>query len=132
MTFKRRLTLYIFGVLIGTAMVAVFFNGRTSVLTDWMPNNRVLSNLSNFPGTVSSKAQCQLDCLEISDEELALLKSEGDVDFSKSRTKSTPRMYVVSHDLNAGLATMKFEVADSATVLIDVAMENIGDICSCE
>ncbi len=102
------------------------------MLTDWMPNNRVLSNLSDFPGSISTKAQCQLDCFEISEEELDLLKAEGDVDFSKSHTNTTPRMYVVSNDAAVGLATMKFEIADSATVLIDVAVENLDKDCACE
>lgn len=131
MKFGRRLRLFIFGILMGTVLVIFFFDGRSSALTDWLPNNRVLYRLQVSPSSISDKAMCQLECLEMDTSAVRVMKESGDVNFSKSVTDTTVLLYFIDYDFDASDVQMQFEVRDSSNTLVDVKALNSSVSCAC-
>lgn len=131
MKFARRLRLYLIGVLMGCVLVVFFFNDRLSVLTSWLPNERVLLRLeSTFNGS-DPLAACFLECADLDSADLDLLFSEGDVRFDLSETHSEPMNYVVDIRLSDRLVRFSFEAADSTAALTNLEFPNGEVICDC-
>lgn len=131
MKFARRLKLYLIGVLMGCVLVVFFFNDRLSVLTSWLPNNRVLMRLEMTTNEVQPQAQCMLECAEIDTSDLDVLYSDGDVNFQLSQTRVDPKIYVVDLRMNDRLSRFEFAAYDSTASLQKVIFPN-GDLsCDC-
>ena len=94
MKFWRRLKYYGIGLGGGLIMVFMIFGNRGC---SWLPENRVLNEISESKMLISEKAKCQQECLNLSDEKIYSLfvKKEGDVLFKKSEPHADPRKYVI-------------------------------------
>lgn len=132
MKFGRRLRLYIFGVLMGSALVVFFFNDRLHILTDWLPGNRVLSLLQASPPLITDRALCQLACFDLDTADVRVAKENGDVRFKLSETHIEPKKYVIDSNLKPGKLRLTFSIADSLATLINVAMPEKAVLCECD
>lgn len=94
MKFFDRLKFFGIGIGIGLLMVYFFFGNRSC--NNWTPEKRVLNTIFNSNIEVSSKSRCVLECNNIPINKLdTLLITEGDVDFSKSFPRETPKKYFI-------------------------------------
>ena len=77
---------------------------------------------------ISDSMQCLLDCNSFTQEQLDLLLDDGDVNFSRARSKPDP-IYSVSFDDDVkNDLDLTFRATDTTSVLIEVK----GGIESCE
>lgn len=132
MKFGRRLRLYIFGVLMGSALVFFFFNDRLHILTDWLPGNRVLTVLQKSEPLITDQALCQLDCFDLDTADVRAAKHNGNVRFKLSETRIEPKKYVVDSSLKQGKVRMTFSIADSLATLINVTLPEKAVLCECD
>lgn len=131
MKFAKRLRLYLTGVLIGLILVVFFFNDRLSVLTDWMPNERVLVRLQETEAQYTDRAFCLLECLNIDTADVRTVKESGDVKFRLSDTHSEPMVYVVDGEIRGETFRFTFDALDSTSVLTRAARVNSAADCLC-
>lgn len=131
MKFTRRLRLYLTGFFLGSLLVVFFFNDRLSVLTSWLPNNRVLFRIENTYSGSTDLAKCQMDCYQIDSAMVNYSFEEGDVDFGLSETRATPQVYVVETRYEDRLIRLSFETADSTAVLKVVELPFEKVYCNC-
>ena len=132
MKFGRRLRLYVFGVLLGCLVAYGFFHGRLSILTDWLPGNRVLKLLQKSEPLFTERALCQLACFNLDTSAVRIAKVEGDVRFKLSETHIEPKQYVVDADLKPEKVRMTFSISDSLATLINVDLPEKVVFCECE
>lgn len=131
MKFAKRLRLYLTGVLIGLILVVFFFNDRLSVLTDWMPNERVLVRLQETEARYTDGAICLLECLHIDTADVRTVKESGDVKFRLSDTHSEPMVYIVDGEIRGETFRFTFDATDSTSVLTRAARVNSVADCPC-
>lgn len=131
MKFTRRLRLYLTGFLLGSILVVFFFRERLSVLTSWLPNNRVLFRIENTLSGTTDQAKCQMDCFQVDSAMIHYAFEEGDVQFGMSETHADPKIYIIDTRYEDRLVRMSFETADSSATLTEVQLpfENVG--CDC-
>jgi hypothetical protein len=129
MDLKSRLMRYLIGIMIGLILVFVFFGKRSC--TDWMPNQRVLETLSSQDLIISARGRCEMNCLNLSDTDLVHLIKSGDVNFSESSTRTSPKVYKIEANRPEDELeySMQFEVKDSSSVLISASVP--GKTCNC-
>jgi len=131
MKFTRRLRLYLTGFLLGSILVVFFFRDRLSVLTSWLPNNRVLFRIENTLSETSELALCQMSCYELDTNMLTFAFDEGDVQFGMSETHSDPKIYVIDTRYQDRLVRLFFETADSSAFLSKVQLPFETEECDC-
>lgn len=122
MTFFQRLKRYLGGVVLGILLSMFFFQDKASLLTSWLPGNRVKTTLMEWPWQQDSTLTCLLDCMKTSEVEMKTAIEEGDVLFDESQVKIEPKVYVV--ETTFGRAS--FEMGDSLIVVKQLAN------CYCE
>lgn len=131
MTFSRRLRVYIFGFLIGCALVALFFKGRLSSFTSWLPGNRVLELLRLSEAEYTPEALCQLECFGLDTADVSRIITDGRVKFSLSSTRVEPKKYVVDEEIDEQNVRVIFTSADSVATLISVDLPEELTDCPC-
>jgi len=131
MKFTRRLRLYLTGFLLGSLLVVFFFNDRLSVLTSWLPNNRVLFRIENTMSGTTDLAKCQMICLQVDTALVSYAFEEGDVQFGMSETHEEPKIYIIDTRYEDRLVRLSFETADSSAVLsrVELPFEQVS--CDC-
>ena len=95
MKFTHRLAYYLFGIMLGTAIVVFMFKDRT---LDWcyLPNCRVLQDIRGKKLVVSDEAKKTLDEAWVSMDDITFLTENGDVDFSRSnKPYGDGKLYVI-------------------------------------
>jgi len=131
MKFTKRLRLYLTGFLMGSLLVVFFFNDRLSVLTSWLPNNRVLFQIENTLTGTTDRAKCQMDCFQVDTVMINYAFEEGDVQFGMSETHADPKVYVVDSRYRDRLIRLSFETADSSATLTEVVLPFETVECDC-
>lgn len=132
MNFARRLRTFLIGFGIGCLLVVLFFRERLSMLTDWLPNERVLVRLQMTDAAYTPTALCLLECLELDTADVSLLKREGNVRFKHSDTQSEPKMYAVDRRFGDHLVRMTFAADDSVSTLTHAERPNAPVGCPCD
>jgi len=103
MAFVKRLGYFLVGLSIGIVFLTFFFKKKsdeTGVYFCYLPNCRVLKDLRSKPLHYSDQIQKQLKNKEIDSLDIVLFLKDGEVDFSKSDTKSTPcKTYYIQGNL---------------------------------
>lgn len=118
MKILKRFRLYLVGVLIGSLMVAVLFRDKVHLFTAWLPENRVIQEITDKKIQPSPLASCQLKCLNLPFEVLrSHLSTQTSVEFSQSQTKGNPRTYLLIQDLKSQKIQLSVVVGDSSAVL---------------
>jgi len=115
----------------GSLLVVFFFNDRLSVLTSWLPNNRVLFRIENTLTGTSDHAKCQMDCFQVDTVMINHAFEEGDVQFGMSKTRATPQVYIVDTRYEDRLVRLSFETADSSATLTEVVLPFESLECNC-
>jgi hypothetical protein len=131
MTFARRLRAYMIGLIIGTAMVIVIFNDRLSILTDWLPGNRVLVELSKSEMSYSPKSLCELKCLGLDSSQVNQTIQEGKVRFSLSETRADPRIYAIDQRIGDRLIRLHFALSEPKATLVHAEAPITVVDCGC-
>ena len=132
MDFKKRLRLFLLGILLGSGFVWIFlFRGRD--FPAWTPEGRVLEALQNNPIKISSKAECKMKCLEISGQDILSLLKTADVIFGESniRDKEVPEYILEGKGEDGRSHKMLFRSEYLSTYLIDIKEQDNGKVCNC-
>lgn len=99
MAFLKRLGFYLFGLSVGLVFLSMFLKKKseeTGVSFCYLPNCRTLKDIRSKPLYYSDNVSEQLANKEIDSLDISYLLNEGDVDFSKSDTKSVPcKTYII-------------------------------------
>lgn len=93
MNLSQRVNRFLIGILIGVLLSIVFFSDRGC--SSWVPENMVLGQLKSYYTQPDSTVACRMDCLDITEFELADLFENGDVRISESQPRATPRKYKI-------------------------------------
>lgn len=123
-SFLYRLKFYGFGILLGVVLSIFFFQNRTTVLTSWLPGNRVKIAINEGQWTENTHLTCLLDCKQLDVDGLKKHISEAEVDFSASQTKGNPKVYQLNSE-KIGQISVELTNDTIATVL---SVEG----CACE
>ncbi len=127
---SRRLWLYFLGFGIGCLFVVAVFNERLSVLTSWLPGNRVKFDLKRSELRFDPLAQCQLTCLSEDTSWVSKGIEASDVRFRLSETHDNPRIYVLDWEEGDDTFRLRFALADSSTTLLEI--ENLNNPLNCD
>jgi hypothetical protein len=132
MNLTARILTFSIGIAIGSLLVYVLlFHGRDDRnLGAWLPNQRVLSQISENPIATTAQGSCKLNCLNISEEELKDFLKDANVAFGKSITTKNPcPIYLINTMINELPAEVHIEVCDSVSTLRNIEVSNIK--CDC-
>jgi len=123
----RRLSIFIFGVLLGVMVVRFAFPGRFSEYAQYFSlDYRVLYHLNKNTLYISSQAQCKLECLSVSQEQILKVLEDGEVNFAESKTKTKPcKTYTIEKDNLSAI----FELCEEKVKLLDFSLGQ--DSCFC-
>ena len=133
MNFTRRLTLFIFGTLLGSAFVyAVLIRGRD--MPAWLPGDRVLEQLREHAVQVSSKGACQLQCNQLGNNDILSVLNTAEVKFSESdiRGKDIPEYVLEGKGLKGQTLKMKFKSTQLTTNFLELVQPTTADTCNCK
>ena len=102
MDFKRRLRLFVIGILLGSGFVYVVLIRNTN-FPAWTPNDRVIEQLKENAISISTKLQCQLTAAGLVDKDVAFVLADGKVIFSESKVRDVPeKKYVIEGKASDG------------------------------
>lgn len=93
MAFIKRLGFYLFGLSIGIVFLAMFLkkkSAETGVYFCYLPNCRTLKDIRSKPFYYSEEVSEVMISRSIDTNQIKELFTNGDIDFGKSNTKSTP------------------------------------------
>ena len=128
--FIRRLFIYLIGFFLGCAFVYfLFFKGKNR---SFFPSAIVLDSLTSKELLIEKKAACSLACYHVSNQNLKELLADGDVIFSESRPRETPKKYAVKIETPEGNEiTLLLELsALNATIISVLAPAQPACICN--
>ena len=131
----QRIRLYVYGFLIGCALVYfILFRGRNR--TYWLPENRVKEQLRKGNLIYSEHAQCRMKCRHISEEEVKEILKNGNVNFSESHPHDSP---CPSYALEGTTSAKRneriiFSSCDTLTtkVVTVIDLDSKKDSCECK
>lgn len=89
----KRVRIYLVGVGIGSLISFVFFKGRGC--DAWMPTNRVTEMLNQNAIIANDTILCKMKNNKIGIGDIKQLMIDGEVNFSESKTKGNPQIYVL-------------------------------------
>ncbi|MDF4223207.1 DUF4258 domain-containing protein [Maribacter sp. M208] len=102
MDFVKRLGFFLVGLSIGIIFLTFFLKKKsqeTGVYFCYLPDCRTLKDIRSKSMHYSDEAKKQLQEYQLDSVAVTYILTEGDVDFSKSDTKSVPcKTYVVESD----------------------------------
>ena len=117
MKFIHRLGYYLGGFAIGLIILAFFLSGKKTSCAYGM-DSRVLKNIRIKERAYSEEAMAKMQELQIDTAAVTTILTKGDVDFSRSNTKSdTCKTYMITGSTASGDLEMLFENCDSIATL---------------
>ena len=126
MTFGQRLIRYLLGFGIGMLLVLFMFPEHDWL--GWTPNKQVMQQIRESRFEINDHGRCMLACTSSDIEAVQNLRSDGNVDFSRSNVRIEPKRYFVKNDHYA----MEVLVSDSLVVLDNIFTMPLNDAaCSC-
>ena len=129
--FLKRLKLYAMGLGLGLVASYFFFGDRYPT---WLPGSRVLEDLERFELSYSPKALCEMDCINISKDDVQEILTGGDVNFSESDPRAKPcPSYLIEGETEAGLSlhVIVLRCDSTSKVLRAIDLNNRKD-CGCD
>ena len=110
MAFLKRLGFYLFGLAIGLVFLAIFFKNKTEltgVEFCYFPNCRTLKDIRSKPLAYSDDVRELMNGNQLDSVKIAYFLREGNVDFKKSDTKSSPcKTYIIEVEFDENPAVM--------------------------
>jgi hypothetical protein len=127
MDFKRRLTLFAFGIGLGCILAWGIF-GKRLTNTAWLPNERVKLRLINTLTEATPQAQAMLTPLQLSLADLRASMDSCDVDFSQSKRSKDSLIYAVHGTVHGEavsfmVGTLRDFRTDSTATLMEIRRE---------
>lgn len=124
MDLQRRLTLYLFGLIIGGA-AAYWFYGERLTSGAWMPEAKLKQRLASTLLKAAPSAQAQLDARSITLEQIRQRMDSARIDFSASRRGPDSLIYAVSapfngRELQLRISAMRDFDRDSTATLLEL------------
>lgn len=123
MKFWKRLKYYGVGLILGTLLSVILFNGRGC---SWLPENRVLDRIGQMSTIqVTSDMLCRIGCSQVTMDELVkeLKASSLEVVFSESDTDTDPKKYVLEGHIGE-VEKVRMEVEFHDTIARIVAFDD--------
>ncbi len=121
MNLFKRFRSYIIGVVLGMLVVMIVFKDKANLFTSWLPENRVLQDLTDKKMFTTPKADCQLKCLGKTDKDLQqAFLSTTSVEFSQSQPQASPKQYYLMQDINGVKSALLVTVLDSTFTLNEI------------
>lgn len=126
---KKRFRLFLVGFIIGIFAVILIYGEKSNTMFKWTPEGRVLKRLRLTEKVISDSLQCILECNHFDQNYWDYLYEDGNVNFSRARTKPYPYYTVLIE--NDTIKTMKltFLAQDSLSILVDFSGPNAS--CNC-
>lgn len=127
--FKNRIRYFAVGLLFGTILVYFMFGNRGCA---WLPENRVKNMVGEKEIIVGDSVLEVMECWGITNDDIyALLKDEGEVEFSLSKTEGVPKIYYIESEKDAKLYWAKFALYEEKELaeVTEVFYDN-GQQCS--
>ena len=123
----RRLSIFLIGVLLGVMIVRFAFPGRFSEYARYFSlDYRVLYHLKQDTIHISPQAQCLIDCLSVSQDDVLDVLEGGSVNFDKSDKNALPcKFYTVEKDS----LSVVFELCEDKVMVKKFTLNN--QTCSC-
>lgn len=132
----RKLRVYFIGVGLGCVLAWALFlrNRNTKDYLAWTPNERVMAPL-RVDGALQKPDNyvCLLKCNNLTSLDMEQLLEKGMVDFSESKPREIPKMYVVKYELENSReirVELEFET-DSLATLTQLVVLNENPKCDC-
>ena len=132
----RKIRVYLIGVGLGCVLAWALFlrNRNTKDYLAWTPNERVMAPI-RVDGALNKPDNylCLLQCYDLTSIEMEQLLEKGMVDFSESKPRETPKMYVVKYELEDSRQIrieLQFET-DSIATLTQLTVSNENSNCDC-
>lgn len=124
MDLQRRLTLYLFGLIIGGG-AAYFFYGERLTSGAWMPEAKLKQRLRNTLLKATPAAQRELDARSITLDELRLRMDSARIDFGASTRDAEALTYSVTAPFKGSVLNMRISGQrdfdrDSTATLIEL------------
>jgi len=126
---NRRYRLFLFGFILGIGLVILIYGDKSSTMFNWTPEGRVLKRLRLTEKIISDSMQCVLDCNNFDEEHWKYLYKEGDVNFSRARTKPYALYSITIENDSIALTSLTFEAKDSLSVIVEFTGSEIN--CDC-
>lgn len=123
----RRFFFYLIGIGFGIVASMLFFGDR-DIDFSYLPNARTVKHLRAQELQFSEKAQCQLNCLGLTESsfERIFKDSDLDVDFGASDVKGQCRTYLIEVE-DAKFSNFNVDDCDSLSTILNVEALN----CEC-
>lgn len=129
MIFLRRLRTYLIGVGLGLVIVYVIFGDRE--LNTWTPEKRIMTAIDSSTVSVSSRAACQLQCLELENKAWVAIQQQAAVNFSESDTQKEPCPIYRLEYKEEEEYTMIWEVCEADEKVEMLSINKKGVSCNC-
>lgn len=111
MALLKRIGFYLFGLSIGIVFLTVFLKKKaetTGVEFCYFPNCRTLKDMRSKPLSYSDEISKMIKEQTLDSLEIVSFFIDGDVDFSKSKTKTAPcKTYLIENEIKGALAIME-------------------------
>jgi uncharacterized membrane protein YgaE (UPF0421/DUF939 family) len=91
MNIWQRLLRYLIGILIGCVIVFLIFPDRDWL--SWTPQKQLLARIRSGKLNYEAGVDRKLDCFQIHDADIQLLRIDGKIDFDKSLVHEEPKKY---------------------------------------
>lgn len=129
--FIKRLFLYLIGFFIGS--ILVYFMLFKDKSRSFLPSSIILDSLKANEIIYDQHIECILSCYQISNKNIRQMLDDGDVIFSESQPRETPKKYVVEVETaEEKIIKLSFELSGkSSRIFLVNAGENAND-CLCE
>lgn len=124
MAFLKRLGFYLIGLAIGIVFLTVFLKKKTETTGTefcYFPNCRTLKDIRSKEISYSEAVERLISEEKLDSTDIANFLKNGDVDFGKSDTKSTPcKTYFIEAPVRDRKAILKVSNCTDTCVLEDV------------
>ena len=126
MAFLKRLGFYLFGLAIGLVFLSIFLKKKsdeTGVEFCYFPNCRTLKDIRSKPLSYSEDVPGMINDKQIDSVEVSYFLNDGEVDFKRSDTKSTPcKTYFIEAELNGKPTIMKVKNCEEKVLIEGVEL----------
>lgn len=124
MTLRQRVTRYLIGLFIGSAIV--FFMFPNYDWLGWTPNKALMKQIRESRWETNERGQCMLSCTMTTNEQIQAIRAKGEINFSKSDAQATPKRYRVEY----GEVGLDVFVTDTLVTLFGVDSK-LSAVCLC-
>ena len=128
MSFFNRFLIFFFGILFGCLILNLSFNFRGEPIRfNYLPNNRIKSNIIHGDVFFSSQALCKISCFNLDTLLLDDYLLDSNVDFKKSKIRGfSPKTYYLlwneAQNIISQTIYFKFQILTDTISLVDIVV----------